>query len=147
VNAPLPQHIIPLTTAFSLGLIVQDLETAKDHLDPRMTPLEADIAREEEAARAARTATPEEVFKTLRDNTEHVRQTVNQMVFSKWLQDREWPEEQSQKVSQNGMTWIMKLFKAHDGFAVKWVPIDDGKILPHRAAYEVFWFTSAKKDM
>ncbi len=144
MNAPLPQHIQPLTTAFSLGLIVQDLETAKDHLDPRMTPLEADIAREEEEARTARTATPEEVFITLRDNTEHRRQDVSQMGFSKWLQDREWPEEQAQKVSKNGMTWIMKLFKAYDGFAVKWVPIEGGKIEPARAAYEVFRFTGKK---
>lgn len=144
MNAPLPQHITPPTTAFALGLIVQDLESAKDHADTRMTPLEADIAREEAEARAARTATPEEVFITLRDNTEHHRQDVSQMGFSKWLQDREWPEEQAQKVTQGGMTWILKLFKAHDGFAVKWVPITNGKIEPHRSAYEVFTFTGKR---
>lgn len=143
MNAPLPTKAQPLlTTVFALGLIVEDLNETV--VDPRLTPLEADIAREEAEARAARTATPEEVFITLRDNTEHTRQDVNQMAFSKWLQDREWPEEQNQKVSKNGMTWILKLFKAHDGFAVKWVPIEGGKILPHRAAYEVFWFTGVK---
>lgn len=145
MNAPLPQYgQSPIVTAFSLLLILEDLESAKDHLDPRLTPLEADIAREEAEALTARTATPEEVFITLRDNTEHRRQSVSQMGFSKWLQEREWPEEQSQKVSKNGMTWIMKLFKAHDGFAVKWVPITGGKIEAARASYEVFWFTGVK---
>ncbi len=142
MNAPLPQQIQPLTTVFALGLIIEDLN--ENTVDPRLTPLEADIAREEAEAKAKRTATPEEVFITLRDNTEHRRQDMNQMGFSKWLQDREWPEEQSQKVSKNGLSWIMKLFKAHDGFAVKWVPITNGKIEPAKAAYEVFWFTGKR---
>jgi hypothetical protein len=144
MSAPLPINNRPLTTAMSLDLIIQDLETVKNMDDGRLTPLEADILREEQEAKAKRTATPEEVFITLRDNTQHKRQDVNQIAFSAWLAEREWPEEQSQRVSQNGMTWILKLFKAHDGFAVKWVPIADGKILPTKAAYEVFTFTGKR---
>lgn len=144
MNAPLPANSFPLTTAFALGLIAEDLETVKNMDDGRLTPLEADILREEEEAKAKRTATPVEVFHTLRDHTEHRRQDVTQVAFSAWLGNREWPEEQSEKVSQGGMTWILKLFKAHDGFAVKWVPIINGKIEPARAAYEVFTFTGKR---
>jgi hypothetical protein len=137
VNAPVITQEA-LTTAFTLGLIIQDLE---DRPDGRMTPLEADIAREELEEKAKRTATPVEVFHTLRDNTTHVRKDVPLWAFTQWLNDREWPEEQTEKVSHNGFTWIMKLFKGPDGFAVKWVPIENGKIKPQKTVYEVFTFT------
>lgn len=105
-----------------------------------LAPIDADIRREEAEALAARTATPLEVFYTLIQSKHDVR-TVGQETFISWLTTREWPEEQSQVYTheRTGDQWIMKLFKGHDGFAVKWVPIEEGKrIRPDRAVIEVY---------
>ncbi len=140
MNAPLPQQSVPLTTAFSLGM--ESVPLSRDTIAPTLSPIEADIAREEREAEARKTGTPYEIHKELLANTKHVKKDVNQLSFTKWLQDREWPEEHRQKFGP----YLMKFFKAHDGWAVKWVPYDEkGKLVPTKANYEVFTFI--KKDM
>jgi len=138
VNAPFKT---PTTAGTSASLFFQDTitETLRSTLiSPKLTPLEADIARENREAEMKRTATPWEVFETLK-LSKHTERRVGNSEFMEWLSAREWPEEQVQKVELASEMYLMKLFKAHDGFAVKWIPILQGERLdPMGATYGLF---------
>lgn len=138
MNAPIKT---PTTVGTSASLFFQDTitETLRSTLiSPKLTPLEADIARENREAEKKRTVTPWEVFGTLK-LSKHTKRQVGNSEFMEWLSAHEWPEEQVQKVEFPAGMYLMKLFKAHDGFAVKWIPILQGGRLDTRGAtYELF---------
>lgn len=140
MNAPLPTHTTQMTPVI-LQDILADLGTLRDTLvSPRLTPLEADIAREEAEARAKRTATPLEVYDTL-IHSEHSVKQVNHTEFIDQLSKWEWPEEQSQGVPAGVMmanACVMKLFKGDDGFAMKTVPVVGSRMMTDQVIYEVF---------
>ncbi len=136
MNAPIhPQE--PLTTAFSLGLILEDLQTAKSTPSPVLAPIDQDILDEEQAELRSRTSTVMEVIETLRQYP-HTRRKVTHDEFIRWLEANEWPEEKVQVNHEDGHAYLVKLFKGSNGFAIKTVPILEGKrMAPERAEYEV----------
>lgn len=140
MNAPLPTHTRQ-STGMILSDILADLETLRDTLvSPRLTPLEADIAREEAEEKAKRTATPLEVYDTLIQSQNSVRQ-VNHSEFVDTLSKWEWPEEQSQGVPAGVLmdsACVMKLWKGPDGFALKTVPVVGSQMVTEKTVYEVF---------
>jgi len=136
VNAPIKTPTITGTAAslFIWDDIVEPLRSTL--ISPKLTPLEADIAREDREAEKKRTATPWEVLETLK-LSKHTKRQVGNSEFMEWLSAQERPEEQVQKVYSE--MYLIKLFKAHDGFAVKWIPILQGGRLDTRGAtYELF---------
>lgn len=131
------QDQIPLTTAFSLDLIVEDLTSAKDLPSPVLSPIDQDILNEEQAELNSRTGTVMEVIETLR-MSKHTRRKVNHTEFLSWLGANEWPEEKVQINTEDGHQYMVKLFKGGNGFAIKTIPILDGKrMAPERAEYEI----------
>jgi hypothetical protein len=119
VNAPLNTNPRPITQGAIALLLVSEMPELVSRT--QMTPLEADIAREEAEAHAKRTATPWEVFQTLKQSKHRHRRVTQEMAvarLSKW----EFPEEQRQVVHLNA-PYEMKLFKGPDGFIVKWSPV------------------------
>lgn len=147
MNAPInSRNLKPLTPGAVALLVLQDVREAHMRGIEATTrsPIEADIAREETAALKARLATPWEVLQTLL-LTKHESRRVNHEQWIAWLSEREWPDEQSETVHLPGHPQLLKLFKAADGFAVKWVPIEDGKRLAtEKATYEVMTFTGKR---
>jgi len=142
VNAPIKTPTITGTAAslFIWDDIVEPLRSTL--ISPKLTPLDADIAREDQEAEKKRTATPWEVLETLK-LSKHTKRLVGNSEFMEWLSAHEWPEEQVQKMKLttkvNSRMFLIKLFKAHDGLAVKWIPILQGGRLDTRGAtYALF---------
>ena len=139
VNHPITNPTHKVTGLTSISLIIDDLEQAADTPSrSEIAPIDQDILNEEQAAIDGRKGTPDEIYDHLTKDTKHTTTFVNALEFSKWLKDRDWPEE----FCLNRDGYLIKVFQAHDGFAVKMVPRGDlGQLMAHLSIFKVRMFT------
>ena len=91
-----------------------------------LSPIEADIAREDRLEASQRTASAREVLETL-CLSKHTIASVGHDQFQQWLSVNEWPEEQREYFTlEPGFNYLLKMFKSHDSFASKLVPVMEG---------------------
>lgn len=137
MNAPLPNFpqvsAETFTAVFPTQPLPQTEPLSKTIPASTKAPIEADIEKEEAEAEANRTATVLEVIQGLLLSPSVKQRKVDDFEFQKFLSDQGWPEEQVQKVT-GGEPRVVKLFKGHEGFAVKVVPVRSGGQMDGSAA-------------
>ena len=141
MNAPLPAfpQVSPstFTEVFPAEVTPKTEPLSNSIPAPTKAPIDADIENEAAQAEANRKATVLEIIQCLLLSPTVQQKKVTQPEFMAWLSGQGWPEEQVQKVI-GGEPRVVKLFKGHDGFAVKVVPVrSSGQMDGSAATYYV----------